>query len=121
MTNTPPRCEQLSPAAPHDENLPSRCSGEPGALKAFLDERKYEGGISIHWIVVGPSRRRARPAAGGVLRHYRRCDPHVHPAIKTIANTFYLSGLAAHPHNFRYRCAAAGYVVWTSSDLGHCT
>lgn len=74
-------------------------------LKPFLDRYKLKSGLCIHWIMVGPSGHETRPPEGGVLRAYQKCNPVPHPAIKTIVNTWFLSGVTPHPHNFRYRCA----------------
>lgn len=38
------------------------------------------------------------------LQAYQMCDPNVDTHIKTIANTYYLAGVAVHPHNFHFRC-----------------
>lgn len=74
------------------------------SLSEFLDAYRHEVGLSVHWVLVGPSGRRTRPEAGGVLRHYRRCAGEGRHMVKTVANTFYLSNVASHPHNFEFRC-----------------
>ena len=61
----------------------------------------------MHWILVGPSGRQVRPRAGGVLRAYGRCIPEPHPAFKTFVNTFFVTGVSPHPHNFEYTCATS--------------
>lgn len=73
------------------------------SLKALLDEYRMEAGLSVHWITVGPSGHRFRPEEGGVLTYYDQCIPRPHAAMKTIANTYYLRGIAVHPHNFDFR------------------
>jgi hypothetical protein len=80
-----------------------RRSNEKAGLKKFLNRYKQAGGLSVHWIVVGPSGRNSRPSSGGVLPYYTQCHAHPHPAMKTIANTFFLSGVCVHPHNFEFR------------------
>ena len=74
-------------------------------LPDFLDEYKQYAGLSVHWVVVGPSGQDVRPVAGGVLRNYDHCSGRGSPWIKTIANTFFLTNIAYHPHNFEFRCA----------------
>lgn len=76
-------------------------------LKGFLNAYKMEPGLSINWIMVGPSLRKRRPEAGGVLNFYKRCVPVPDRHIKTIANTWFLDGVALHPHNFHFRGNAA--------------
>ena len=70
------------------------------SLKDLLAGFKTEAGLAVHWVWVGPSGRAARPAAGGVLPHYDQCAAVPSAAIKTFANTYWLQGLATHPHNF---------------------
>jgi hypothetical protein len=82
----------------------SLCSAKKKKLKGLLNEYKTFGGLSVHWIVVGPSGRETRPRTGGVLPYYKKCHTEVHPAVKTIANTWYLSGICVHPHNVQSRC-----------------
>eukprot|EP00892_Ulva_mutabilis_P011734 jgi/Ulvmu1/8933/UM005_0024.1 len=72
-------------------------------IKDFMDAYKHEAGLSVHWVWVGPNGRTARPASGGVLPYYTLCAASADKHVKTIANTFYLSGLDVHPHNFRFR------------------
>lgn len=86
----------------------SVCSENKKGLKSFLNRYKAFGGVSSHWIVVGPSDREVRPQTGGVLPYYQKCHVQPHPAVKTIANTWYLSGICVHPHNFQFRCALLG-------------
>jgi hypothetical protein len=74
-------------------------------LKSFLDRYKYSPGLAVHWIFVGPSGRKKRPTAGGVLRAYDQCSPKARSIFKTIANAYFISGVSDHPHNFWYRCA----------------
>ena len=79
------------------------CSSRTKGLKKFLARYKSFGGVSAHWIVVGPSDRDTRPATGGVLPYYQKCHLQPHPAVKTIANTWYISGVCVHPHNLQFR------------------
>eukprot|EP00892_Ulva_mutabilis_P000848 jgi/Ulvmu1/10764/UM068_0054.1 len=72
-------------------------------LPKFLEEYKAYAGLSVHWVIVGPSGHEMRAAAGGVLRHYTHCNAGGSPWIKTIANTYFLTNIAYHPHNFEYR------------------
>eukprot|EP00892_Ulva_mutabilis_P011428 jgi/Ulvmu1/8658/UM046_0063.1 len=72
-------------------------------LPEFLADYRSHAGLSVHWVVVGPSGQERRPAAGGVLRHYGQCSGHGSPWMKTIANTFFLTNIAYHPHNFEFR------------------
>ena len=55
----------------HDEFLVLR-AGPRGTrapdLKALLNDYRHFPGLSINWILVGPSRRIRRPKAGGVLQ-----------------------------------------------------
>jgi hypothetical protein len=69
-----------------------------------LDEFKFFPGLAVHWVVVGPSDRKTRPAEGGVLRHYKKCATKINTQFKMIANTFYVSHVAVHPHNFEFWC-----------------
>ena len=78
---------------------------EKEKLPAFLDAYRQYPGLSVHWVLVGPSGRRNRPATGGVLRHYPQCAGTGHAIVKTIANTYFLANVAAHPHNFEFRHA----------------
>ena len=84
--------------------LPAACSPDQ-KLPDFLNEYKDFAGLSVHWVIVGPSGQDRRPTAGGVLRNYSHCAATASPWIKTIANTFFLSNIAYHPHNFEFRCA----------------
>lgn len=72
-------------------------------LPQLLDRYKYEPALSVHWVLVGPSGQHARPASGGVMRHYTHCAGEGSHVIKTIANTFYLSNAAGHAHNAEFR------------------
>jgi hypothetical protein len=69
-----------------------------------MDGYKYFSGLSVHWVIVGPSGRDVRPASGGVLRHYQVCANQANQGTKIIANTYYVSAITAHPHNMRFRC-----------------
>eukprot|EP00892_Ulva_mutabilis_P000949 jgi/Ulvmu1/10855/UM007_0029.1 len=80
--------------------------GEQQRLPDFLDEYKQYPGLSVHWVLVGPSGRRNRPESGGVLRHYTQCAGKARRMVKTIANTFFLTNIATHPHNFEFRYGA---------------
>lgn len=71
-----------------------------------MDAYKHAAGLSVHWVWVGPNGRTRRPDSGGVLPFYTLCEATADKHVKTIANTFFLSGLEVHPHNFRYRCAS---------------
>ena len=62
-----------------------------------------EPGLSVNWIAVGPGGRGNRPRSGGVLPYYKQCVPDVDRHVKTIANTWFLDGVALHPHNFHFR------------------
>ena len=83
------------------------CRGDRPQLKELLNNYKATAGLSVHWILVGPSGRQARPRAGGVLRAYGRCIPEPHPAFKTFVNTYFVTGVSPHPHNFEYTCATS--------------
>ena len=107
--------ELYLPAVSHYDREGSGCPGRRAAcvyvrrrpeqkLPDFLDEYKSYAGLSVHWIIVGPSGHETRAEAGGVLRHYTHCNSAGSPWIKTIANTFYLTNIAYHPHNFEFRC-----------------
>eukprot|EP00892_Ulva_mutabilis_P000850 jgi/Ulvmu1/10766/UM068_0056.1 len=72
-------------------------------LPDFLDEYKEFAGLSVHWVIVGPSGQDRRAPAGGVMRTYDHCSATASPWIKTIANTFFLTNIAYHPHNFEFR------------------
>jgi hypothetical protein len=74
------------------------------SLKELLGRYKSNAGLAMHWIWMGPSGQKTRPAGGGVLQHYTMCDPEPAAKIKTIANTWFLDGTAVHPHNHEYRC-----------------
>lgn len=74
-------------------------------LKHLLNDYKWFAGLSVHWVMVGPSGRVQRPAAGGVLRHYSSCNKAPNVSVKTIANSYYVSGIKNHPHTFEFRCA----------------
>ena len=78
---------------------------EAQTLPAFLDAYRQYPGLSVHWVLVGPSGRHTRPATGGVLRHYPQCAGTGHAIVKTIANTYFLTNVASHPHNVEFRCA----------------
>jgi Glycosyltransferase family 92 len=79
-------------------------------LKGLLDQYKDEPGLSVNWIAVGPSGRTNRPPRGGVMPYYTQCVPDPDRHIKTIANTWFLDGVALHPHNFHFRCACGAYL-----------
>lgn len=76
-------------------------------MKAVLDEFRMFPGLSVHWILFGPSGRADRPATGGVLRHYTRCRKSSNLNVKTIANSFFVANIGTHPHGVKYRCDAA--------------
>ena len=92
--------------------LGARCRPEQ-KLPDFLDEYKEFAGLSVHWVLVGPSGQHTRPASGGVLRHYTHCAGEGSHVIKTIANTYYLSNTAGHAHNAEFRCAAPPSSEWS--------
>jgi hypothetical protein len=75
------------------------------SLKSFLDKYRHFAGLSVNWVLVGPSGREVRPRRGGVLAAYTMCIPMPDRHVKTIANTYYLEGTSVHPHNFHFRCA----------------
>lgn len=83
------------------------CRHRGAKLKLVLDDYKLHAGRAVHWIFVGPSGRRDRPDAGGVLRAYDRCSRRPRTNVKTIANTYFLAGTSDHPHGFFYRCVQA--------------
>ena len=83
--------------------LGARCRPEQ-KLPDFLDEYKEFAGLSVHWVIVGPSGQDRRPESGSVMRTYDHCAAAPSPWIKTIANTFFLTNIAYHPHNFEFRC-----------------
>lgn len=85
-----------------DEFLVVRNSQKKG-LADFLDAYKHEVGIAVHWVWVGPSGRRRRPASGGVLPYYTLCSDQPSTHLKTIANMWFIEGMDVHPHNFRFR------------------
>lgn len=87
-----------------DKHLAEHCRDVH--LKELLDDYKFFAGLAVHWVFVGPSGRRSRPAAGGVLRSYRHCSGVADAAIKTIANSFYVANIARHPHSVEFQCAA---------------
>jgi hypothetical protein len=77
-------------------------SGCRASLSSFLDTYKAEAGLLVHMVLMGPSGREFRPSTGGVLPYYDQCkEPE--RMVKAITNTFFLSGLAQHPHNFWYQ------------------
>ena len=89
-------------------------------LKNFLNGFRHHAGLSVSWLMVGPGHRGVRPKEGGVLASYTQCLPEPDRHVKTIANTYYLDGVAVHPHNFHFRCATASYYlscVFTSEPL----
>jgi hypothetical protein len=81
-------------------------------LKELLNEYKLHAGLSISWVLFGPSGRETRPSEGGVLKDYEKCYVPRQVAIKTIVNSHFLEGVTVHPHNFMYRCAF--------DDTAHC-
>lgn len=78
-------------------------AGNEPKLKTFLDRYKLEPGLSVNWIKVGPGGLARRPREGGVLKFYKHCVPVPDMHVKTIANTWFLEGVALHPHNFIFR------------------
>lgn len=78
------------------------------SLKGLLDRFKFFPGLSVSWVYFGPNGREERPAGGGVLRHYTRCEGGPDSKVgtlKTIGNTFFIAGLPLHnPHNMFFRC-----------------
>ena len=96
-------CSSVSHPVPHER---WHCRRDQ-KLPQFLDAYRQEAGLSVHWVLVGPSGRRTRPPGGGVLQHYTQCAGEGRHMVKTIANTFYLANVASHPHNLEFRCAAA--------------
>ena len=112
-------------SASHSLQIRTRACRRP--LREFLDGYKHEAALSVHWVWVGPNGRATRPAAGGVLPHYTRCSAQAAPQIKTIANLYFLEGLAVHPHNFHYQygprmlCCACVCGCWAPGVLAsHC-
>jgi hypothetical protein len=93
------------PAAGARRKRPATASRLP--LKEYLDKWRREAALAVHWIWVGPNGRVTRPATGGVLPYYRLCSDEPAWQVKTVVNTYYLQGLATHPHNYEYLCAAA--------------
>lgn len=75
-----------------------------GSLRDFLDDYKHEAALAVHWIWVGPNGRATRPETGGVLPYYVLCGQEADAHVKAIVNSFYLEGVAVHPHNFHYQC-----------------
>jgi hypothetical protein len=75
-------------------------------LRNLLDEYKQEAGLAVHMVLMGPSGLEHRPRTGGVLPYYDQCHKEPERMVKTIANTYFLTGLAVHPHNFWFRCGA---------------
>ena len=86
------------------DGVATQCMACREPLRDFLDKYKHEAGLAVHWIWVGPNGRATRPESGGVLPYYTLCDEEAAWQVKTIVNTFYLRGLATHPHNFMFRC-----------------
>lgn len=84
-----------------DEYLVVRERGK--SLKRLLDEFRFFPGLAVHWVTVGPGGRDTRPDAGGVLRHYTRCNPTANANIKIIANTYFIDRAVEHPHNVAFR------------------
>ena len=81
------------------------CCRKAGGLKAVLDDYKQHGGLSVHWIFVGPGGKQTRAPYGGVLRDYTKCVPTPQARVKTIANMWFIAGTSIHPHNHVYRYA----------------
>jgi Glycosyl transferase family 2 len=77
----------------------------PPDVRAFLNEYRATAALAVSWVWVGPSGRQKRAAGGGVLRQYTQCVPKPDGHVKSIVNTWFLDGVAVHPHNFHYRCA----------------
>jgi hypothetical protein len=75
------------------------------SLKELLNDYKLHAGLSIGWVMFGPSGRKTRPSKGGALKDYYKCYVPQQGEFKTIANSYFLKGLTIHPHNFVYRCA----------------
>lgn len=86
-----------------DAHAADPMEGTEPDLKGFLDQYKMESGLVVNWIMVGPSGRKTRPEEGGVLKYYDQCVSKADRHIKTIANTWFLDGVATHPHNFHFR------------------
>jgi hypothetical protein len=82
------------------------------SLKELLNDYKLHAGLSISWVMFGPSGRETRPSKGGVLKDYDKCYLPQLGQFKTIANSYFLEGLTIHPHNFVFRCAL--------HDSAHC-
>ena len=97
MERKPP-CQWRKSAQP-----PRLCRSR--SLASVLDEFKYFPGLGVHWVMFGPSGRESRPEGGGVLRHYTSCYQAPDKWVKTIVNTFYVTGAAIHPHGSEFRCA----------------
>lgn len=85
------------------EHAADPSTGSPPDLKGFMDMYKMETGLSINWVVAGPSGIKKRPKEGGVMSHYTQCVSKPDRHVKTIANTWFLEGVANHPHNFHFR------------------
>jgi hypothetical protein len=73
------------------------------SLQEVLDDYKYFPGLSVHWVMVGPSDRESRPQGGGVLQAYDRCEGSAFHGTKIIANTYYAAHVTGHPHNLEFR------------------
>lgn len=81
-----------------------RAACSEASLAALLDTFKMFPGLSVHWVMVGPSSRETRPAEGGVLQHYAMCEGTASSGTKIIANTYYIEQATGHPHNIEFRC-----------------
>lgn len=87
-------------------------------LKGLLEQYKEFPGLSVQWIMVGPSDREERPPHGGALRHYDRCKAFPHEHVKTIVNSYFVLDVL-HPHNQRYRYAVF-YCACSQPTSLHC-
>jgi hypothetical protein len=79
--------------------------GPAPTLKEFMNRYRSYAGLSVSWLVVGPGKRGRRARRGGVLTSYTQCIPAADRHVKTIANSYFIDGVAIHPHNFHFRCA----------------
>jgi hypothetical protein len=85
----------------------STCRDEtiPTPLKQLLDGHRMSAAVAMHWVMFGSSGRKKRPAEGGVLARYTKCNAMPIKTVKVIVNTWFVLRDAGHPHNFYYRCA----------------
>lgn len=91
------------------------------SLMTLLDDFKLFPGLSVHWVMVGPSGRDERTVDGGVLRHYDRCAGQASQGTKIIANTYFLRRTASHPHNLEFRCVSSQAVHTIACPVSHAT